>query len=71
MHKLKITKFWIVAFSVIIWNTFRNRDWNMVYVDFDAGTKKNGLPRRTQLIAKRTAVGFSVVWQDLDKMFGE
>ena len=57
---LKIIKFWIIAFSLIMWNVLRGRQWNMVYVDFDFGGQK-----RKQYIAKRSCGSYDIYWQDL------
>ena len=67
MQRLKIVWFWVVAFSVIIRETLKSNDWHMVYVDFHLGDKPDGRPIRKQLIAKRTAYGFNVGWQDLSE----
>lgn len=63
--KLRIIWFWLVAFSVIAWNTLKGNEWNMVYVDFHLGDDKLGRPIRKQLIAKRRIGGFDIYWQDL------
>ena len=53
--KIQMIRFWTVALSVIVWNTMKGNDWNMVYADFHLGDKPDGRPIRKQLIAKRTA----------------
>ena len=70
MNKLKILKFWVVAFYVIIKNTLRNNEWHMIYVDFHYGDDQEGFPIRKQLVARRTASSFDIYWQDL-KAFSE
>ena len=63
MRKLRIIWFWIVAFSVIVWNTLKGNEWNLVYVNFHCGDSTDGTPIRKQLIAKKTISGFEVYWQ--------
>ena len=65
MQKLKIIKFWCIAFFYILWNVIKGYQWNMVYVDFhiDEGEVR---PIRKQLIAKRTVDGLNIYWQDLN-----
>ena len=62
---LRMIWFWIVSFSVIIYNTIKGNEWNMVYVDFHLGDESSGRPIRKQLIAKRSVDGFGIYWQDL------
>jgi hypothetical protein len=69
MRKLNELKFWIVAFCYIVFNTMRNRNWNMIYVDFDNGEYPDGRIKRKQLIAKKTCGGLELSWQDLSKFF--
>lgn len=65
MYKLKIIWFFIVAFSVIIWNIIKGNEWHMGYFDFHYGNDKKGRPIRKQLIAKKRCGGFDIYWQDL------
>ena len=65
-RKCKIIKFWCIAFSVIIWNTLKDNQWNMLYADFHFGDDKiTGRAIRKQLIAKRSMSGYDIYWQDL------
>lgn len=66
IHKFKIIWFWIVAFSVIIWNSIKGNEWHMMYANFHLGNDENGNPIRRQLIAKRGIESFDVYWQDLN-----
>ena len=68
LRKLEIIKFWCIAFAIIIFNTLKNKHWNMIYADFEMGTEKNGRAIRKQLIAKRRFGGFDIYWQDLSKL---
>ncbi len=68
MEKLRIIKFWCIAFVVIIWNTLKGNHWHMIYVDFQLGEWGNKTIRK-QLIAKRTVKGFNIYWQDLSGHF--
>ena len=66
MNKIRIIWFWIVAFSVIIWNVIKGNQWNLVYVDFHFGDDfKTGKTIRKQLIAKKTTDSLDIYWQDL------
>ena len=51
---LKIIKFWCISFSFIIFHTLKNKQWHMIYVDFECGIDSKDRPIRKQLIAKRT-----------------
>jgi len=62
MRTLKAIRFWIVAFSIIIWNTMRGRTWHMICVDFHCGDDANGNTIRKQLIARRDIHGYGVYW---------
>ena len=68
MRKLKMIKFWCVAFALILWNASKGNDWHMVYIDFHFGDGKNGKPIRKQLIAKQAAESLDIYWQDLSKI---
>ena len=61
MEKLRIIKFWVTAFSLIIWNVLKGKQWNMVYVDFDNGEGKD----RAQYIARRAYGSYDIYWKDL------
>lgn len=65
MPKLNIIKFWVIAFSVIIRETLKGNNWNMIYADFHLGDTEDGRPIRKQLIAKRSVGSFDLYWQDL------
>jgi len=65
MKTLKMVWFWVVAFSVIVWNTLKGNTWHMVYVDFHFGDYPDGRPIRKQLIAKQHVGSLRIYWQDL------
>ena len=66
MQKLKIIKFWCIAFGVIIWNTLKGNNWHMLYADFHYGDDKiTGQPIRKRLIARRSMSSYDIYWQDL------
>jgi len=64
MNRLKAIWFWIVAFSVIIWNTMKNNHWHLIMVDFHLGDDPMFLnPIRKRLIARRYCDKFILEWQ--------
>jgi len=65
MQRLKVIWFFIVSFSVIIWNVSKGNEWHMGFFDFHYGDDKNGMPIRKQLIVKKRCGGFDVYWQDM------
>ena len=63
-NKVKLVKFWTIAFGVIIFNVVKGNEWQMIYCDFHIGDNKNGTPKRKQLIAKKSYNDCSIYWQD-------
>lgn len=63
MQKLKMVKFWIVAFTYIIYHTIKNRNWHMVMADFEIGEDDSGSTKRKQLIADKRCKRMSLRWQ--------
>lgn len=64
MQKLKILKFWMVAFSVIAWNTLKSNNWHMAFVDFHLGDEPDGRPiRKRRLMAKQSCNSLDVYWE--------
>jgi len=57
MEKLSIIKFWIVAFSVIIYQCVKGNDWHSVSVYIHTGDNENG-PITKNYSAMKTADGF-------------
>ena len=50
---ITMIRFWIISFSVIIYNCIKGNEWHMIYADFHFGDDDSGRPIRKQLIAKR------------------
>ena len=71
MKIIKEVKFWIVAFSCIIYQTLKNRRWHMIFVDIETGQDKQGHPMRKKLIARRTCLGLELIWQEPLSFFSE
>lgn len=63
MIKLKVIKFWCVAFFVLLWHTLKNNNWHMAVVDFHMGDDKDGRPIRKRLIARKTVADLRIEWQ--------
>ena len=70
IRNIKLIWFFVVSFTVIIWNILIGHDWHVLYCDFHVGDDERGLPLRKQLIAKRTATGCKLYWQDLSCLKG-
>ena len=64
-NRCKILWFWLIAFRIVVWQTIKGNDWQMLMVDFQYGDDAKGRPIRRQLIAKKHADGFHIYWQDL------
>lgn len=65
MQKLRMVWFWIVAFSVIIWQTLKGNTWHSVRVDFHLGDNEYGNPERKQIIARRKVHGLDLFTQHM------
>ena len=66
IQKLRILKFCVIAFSVLMWNTLKNNNWHMIYVDLHLGDNLDGSPNRRRLIAKKTTYGLELLWEDMN-----
>lgn len=65
LTRFKVFKFWIIAFSVIMWNVLKGNHWNMAYIDFHLGDDTNGNPIRKQLVARRSCNSLDIYWQEV------
>ena len=67
MRNLKIIKFWIVAFSVIIWQTLKGNTWHTLIADIEVYVDKDdpSVNKRKRLIARRTYNSLDIFWQDM------
>ena len=67
MNKLRVLRFWIIAFSVLIFNTLKGNNWHMIFADFHFGDNERGIPIRKRLIAQQHYRTLDVYWQDLTR----
>ena len=61
-NKIKELWFWIVAFSIIIWQVLKGNTWHMVHVDIELGQNEDGSPIRDRLIAMKRTGRLDVYW---------
>ena len=60
MHKLKMIQFWIVSFSVIIWNTLKGNTWHSITLSINLDENEHGHPERKIVMARRRLRGFEL-----------
>ena len=70
VNKLQTLKFWIVAFSIVIFQTMKGNSWHRIRVGFDFGIDENGKQVRKNLVASRRVGGADVRWEpNLSELF--
>lgn len=63
--KIRVIKFWCIAFYHLIKHTLKGQNWHMIHVDFDCGVDDNGDQIRKRLIAKKSIGSLDIFWKDV------